>query len=156
MWRGVLCSAAVNEGKQEARIILQSGGGHREFWLFLVRFFGFCAKKKSVVRFYYSFRFASSSLAFGFRVSSKIQTCFRNFLSQTAANAKWLRGIRDKPNFTEITSLWWNIVEIHGRSRFSNSTRDFDLAMWSTEVDQCVNYGFQRPHAPATEEAQGT
>ena len=40
-----------------------------------------------------------------------------------------LRGMRDKPNVTKITSHWLNIVGIHRRSYVSNSTRDFDLAM---------------------------
>ena len=54
-----------------------------------------------------------------------------------------LRGMRDKPNVAKITSRWLNIIGICKRSCVSNNTRDFDLAMWSTQVDQFVNYGFQ-------------
>ena len=56
--------------------------------------------------------------------------------------------MRDKTNFAKITSRWLNIVGIHGRSRVSNGTQDFDLAMRSTKVDRFANYGFQ--HASRT------
>ena len=56
--------------------------------------------------------------------------------------------MRDKTNFAKITSRWLNIVGIHGRSRVSNGTQDFDLAMRSTKVDRYANYGFQ--HASRT------
>lgn len=55
-----------------------------------------------------------------------------------------LRGMRDKPNVAKITSRWLNIVGICRWSRALNSTRDFDLSLWSTEVV-----------TPTTEEAQG-
>ena len=58
------------------------------------------------------------------------------------------RGMRDKTNVAKITSRWLNIVGIHGRSRVSNGTQDFDLAMRSTKVDRFANYGFQ--HASRT------
>ena len=48
LFRGVLCSAATEEGKREVCIVLQSGGALGFsvllFWLFLDRFFGFCSK----------------------------------------------------------------------------------------------------------------
>ena len=86
-------------------------------------------------------------LAFGFRLSSKIHTGFPNFfwfffdlsgneapplISNSRETQMLLRGMRDKPNVAKITSRWLNILGIRRRSRVSNSTRDFDLAMWST------------------------
>ena len=83
-------------------------------------------------------------LVFGFL---KIQTGFLFFfrfvfdlngnlatplISNSRKTQMVLRGMRDKANVAKITSLWLNIVGIRRKSRVSNNTRDFDLAMWST------------------------
>ena len=47
------------------------------FWLFLDRFFGFCAKKTSVFSFWSPLRIADFRLACDFRFSRKILTGFR-------------------------------------------------------------------------------
>ena len=100
--------------------------------------------------------YAVEHLVFGFVKSSNGSSEFFSGLSSIWAAVKRLRWSRTaaKRNcywkeyvtnqIIEITSRWWNIVEIRWRSPFSNSARDFDLAMWSTEVDQFANYGFQR------------
>ena len=84
LFRGVLCSAATDEGKREVCIVLQSGGALGFsvllFWLFLDRFFGFCSKNFDFLCFavYFDLRIICG-LAFGFRFSSKTQTGFGIF-----------------------------------------------------------------------------
>ena len=96
-----------------------------------------------------SFRFADLILrgsAFGFRFpqnSNGFSIFFRfvfdlsgNLATPLISNSRKtqmvLRGMRDKANVAKITSRWLNIVGIRRKSRVSNNTRDFDLAMWST------------------------
>ena len=107
-----------------------------------------------------SFRFADFTWfrMIWFSVSSTIQTGFPNFFQfvydlisnkapplilNSCGTQRLLRGMRDKPNVAKITSPWLKIIGIRTRSCVLNSNWDFDLAMWSTKVDQFVNYGFQ-------------
>ena len=93
-----------------------------------------------------SFRFADLILrgsAFGFRFPQNsngfsifFPVCLRSerqFSNSTdLEQSQNENGMRDKANVAKITSRWLNIVGIRRKSRVSNNTRDFDLAMWST------------------------
>ena len=81
---------------------------------------------------------------FPVRLQSERQLSASTDLEQLGSTLMLSRGMRDKTNFAKITSRWLNIVGIHGRSRVSNGTQDFDLAMRSTKVDRFANYSFQR------------
>ena len=72
--------------------------------------------------FYFFFRFV-------FDLSGNLAT---PLISNSRKTQMVLRGMRDKANVAKITSRWLNIVGIRRKSRVSNNTRDFDLAMWST------------------------
>ena len=83
----------------------------------------------------FGFRFPQNSNGFSiffrfvFDLNGNLAT---PLISNSRKTQMVLRGMRDKANVAKITSLWLNIVGIRRKSRVSNNTRDFDLAMWST------------------------
>ena len=121
LFRGVLCSAATEEGKREVCIVLQSGGALgfsvSLFWLFWIGFSVFVPKTSIFyVLLFISIcgLYAVKHLVFGFRQKHKRVLEFFRFdfdlggnsapplISNNRETQMLLRGICDKPNVTEI------------------------------------------------------